>query len=41
MGDGSKILDNKFKEKISFSNDVDLLEETTIDICNWIISSIK
>ena len=33
MGDGSKILDNKFKEKISFSNDVDLLEETTIDIC--------
>ena len=33
MGDGSKILDNKFKEKISFSNDIDLLEETTEDIC--------
>ncbi|MBD1157109.1 cell division protein FtsA [Pelagibacterales bacterium SAG-MED20] len=33
MGDGSKILDNKFKEKISFSNDIDLLEETIEDIC--------
>ena len=33
MGEGSKILDNKFKEKISFSNDIDLLEETIDDIC--------
>jgi cell division protein FtsA len=33
MGDGSRILDNKFKEEISFSNDIDLLEETTEDIC--------
>ena len=33
MGDGSKILDNKYKDKISFSNDLDLLEETTQDIC--------
>ena len=34
MGDGSKILDNKYKDKISFSNDIDFLEETTEDICN-------
>ena len=33
MGEGSKILDNKFKEKISFSNDIDLLEETLDNIC--------
>jgi len=33
MGDGSKILDNKFKEKIVFSKEIDLLEETTQDIC--------
>ena len=33
MGDGSKILDNKFKEKIIFSKEIDLLEETTEDIC--------
>tara|TARA_B110001452_G_scaffold212357_1_gene182947 strand:+ start:1165 stop:2274 length:1110 start_codon:yes stop_codon:yes gene_type:complete len=33
MGDGSKILDNKFMEKISFSNNIDLLDETTEDIC--------
>ena len=32
MGEGSKILDNKFKEKISFSNDIDLLDETVEDI---------
>ena len=32
MGEGSKILDNKFKEKISFSNDIDLLDETIEDI---------
>jgi cell division protein FtsA len=29
MGEGSKILDNKFKDKISFSHKIDLLEETT------------
>ena len=33
MGEGSKILDTKFKESISFSNDIDLLEESTLDIC--------
>ena len=33
MGEGSKILDTKFKESISFSNDIDLLEESTVDIC--------
>ncbi len=33
MGDGSKILDNKHKDKISFSNDIDFLEETLEDIC--------
>ena len=33
MGEGSKILDNKFKDNISFSNDIDLLDETTLDIC--------
>ena len=32
MGEGSKILDNKFKEKIYFSKDIDLLEETKEDI---------
>ena len=31
-GDGSKILDNKFKAKISFLHDVYLLEETVHDI---------
>tara|TARA_B100000767_G_scaffold138718_1_gene131149 strand:- start:127 stop:1236 length:1110 start_codon:yes stop_codon:yes gene_type:complete len=33
MGEGSKILDNKFKDKISFSKDLDFLEETLEDIC--------
>jgi cell division protein FtsA len=33
MGDGSKILDTKFKDSISFSSDIDLLEESTQDIC--------
>ena len=33
MGEGSRILDNKFKENISFSRDIDLLEETSLDIC--------
>ena len=32
-GEGSKILDNQHKDKISFSNDVDFLEETLEDIC--------
>tara|TARA_B100000787_G_scaffold169018_1_gene159069 strand:+ start:1774 stop:2889 length:1116 start_codon:yes stop_codon:yes gene_type:complete len=32
MGEGSKILDNRFKEKISFLHDVDLLDETVKDI---------
>ena len=33
MGEGSKILDNQYKDKISFSNDIDLLDETLEDIC--------
>ena len=33
MGDGSKILDNQYKDKISFLNDIDFLEETSEDIC--------
>ena len=32
-GEGSKILDNQHKDKISFSNDIDFLEETLEDIC--------
>ena len=32
-GEGSKILDNQNKNKISFSNDIDFLEETLEDIC--------
>ena len=34
MGEGSKILDNQNKDKISFSNDIDFLEETLEDICD-------
>lgn len=37
MGDGSKILDNKFKEKISFSKEIDLLEETVQGICESLL----
>ena len=33
MGEGSKILDNKYKDQISFSNDIDFLEETLEDVC--------
>jgi cell division protein FtsA len=33
MGDGSRVLDNKFKEKISFLHEIDLLEETLVGIC--------
>ena len=33
MGEGSKILDNQHKDKISFSNDIDFLEENLEDIC--------
>ena len=33
MGEGSKIIDNQHKEKISLSNDIDFLEETLEDIC--------
>ena len=32
-GEGSRILNNKYKDKISFPNDVDFLEETLEDIC--------
>ncbi len=33
MGGGSKVLDNQDMDKISFANDIDLLKETTEDIC--------
>ena len=33
MGDGSIILDSEFKEKISFSKKIELIEESTEDIC--------
>jgi cell division protein FtsA len=33
MGEGSKILDNKFKEKIHFTEEIDLLDETVEGIC--------
>jgi len=33
IGDGSKILTNKHRDKISFSNDIDFLEESLEDIC--------
>ena len=33
MGEGSKILNNHYKDKISFSNDIDFLEETLENIC--------
>ncbi len=33
MGDGSKILNNQYMNEISFLNDIDLLEETSEDIC--------
>ena len=33
MGEGSKILDNQHKDKISFLNDINFLEETLEDIC--------
>jgi len=32
-GAGSRILDNKYKDKISYPNDIDFLEETLEDIC--------
>ena len=32
-GEGSRILDNKYKDKISFPNDINFLEETLEDIC--------
>ena len=33
MGEGAKILDNQYSDKISFSNDIDFLDETLEDIC--------
>ena len=33
MGEGSKILDNNFKEKILFSKEINLIEETSLGIC--------
>ena len=40
-GEGSKILDNQHKDKISFSNDIDFLEETLEDICQSGFKFIK
>ena len=34
MGEGSRILDNQYKDKISLPNNIDFLEETLEDICN-------
>jgi len=33
MGEGSKILDNQYKDKIDVINDIDFLQETLEDIC--------
>ena len=33
MGEGSKILDNRYKDEVSFEPNVDFLEETIEDIC--------
>ena len=33
MGEGSKVLDNQNKDRITFTKDIDLLEETLEDIC--------
>ena len=33
MGEGSRILDNEYKDKIFFSTDIDFLEETSENIC--------
>ena len=38
MGEGSKILNNKFMEKILFSYDIELLQETLEDICQSALS---
>ena len=40
-GDGSKILDNQHTDKISFSHDIDFLEETLEDICQCGFKFIK
>ena len=40
MGEGSMILDNEHKDKISFLNSVDFLEETLEDICQSGFKSI-
>ena len=41
MGEGSKILDNQHKDKISFSQNIDFLEETSEDICQCGFKFIK
>ena len=33
MGEGSKILDNQYKDKLSFARDINFLDETKEDIC--------
>ena len=41
MGEGAKILNNQHKDKISFSNDINFLEETLEDICQSGFNFIK
>ena len=33
MGEGSKIIANRYKQDISITNDIDLFDETAFDIC--------
>ena len=41
MGEGAKILDNQFSDKISFSNNINYLEETLEDTCQSGFKFIK
>ena len=41
MGEGSKILDNQYKDKISCQKDIDFIEETLKDICESGFKFIK
>ena len=41
MGEGSKILSNKYRQDISISNDIDLFDETPLDICESGLKVIK
>ena len=41
MGEGSKILSNKYRQDISIANDIDLFDETPLDICESGLKVIK